>query len=75
MANIARFLRQNKGQRNQTSLSCLFARFFDKVSEYLLYNIDTSGLSMTTKFEVFPSIIQIQGKHNSSFFYYVSFYL
>nr|CAB3478829.1 unnamed protein product [Digitaria exilis] len=39
-ANIARFLSENMGQRNRTSLSHLFVSFFDEVSEYLVYNID-----------------------------------
>ncbi|KAJ1286197.1 hypothetical protein BS78_03G334400 [Paspalum vaginatum] len=30
VANISRFLRQNMGQRNESSLSCLFAQFFRK---------------------------------------------
>ena len=65
-ANIARFLRQNMGQRNQTCLSLLFTSFFHQVSEYMLYNFCISTLSISTKFQVFPSVIQIWDKNTLS---------
>ncbi|OEL33123.1 Protein HESO1 [Dichanthelium oligosanthes] len=40
VANIARFLRQNMVQRNQSSLPHLLASFFHKVFEHLVYNIN-----------------------------------
>jgi hypothetical protein len=37
--NIAKFRRQNIGQRNQSSLSHLLASFFEKVIEHIVHYI------------------------------------
>lgn len=71
LANIERFLRQNAGHKNQSSLSHVLESFFHKVSEHPIYNINKSGLCVSTKFhfQVLPSVFQYGPTISCSHFY------
>ena len=77
IAKIERFLRQNAGHRNQSSLSPSLNLFFYKVSEHAVYNINKSGLRVSTKFhfQVLPSVFQYGPTISCSHFYCLSYYL